>query len=123
MKMIFAIFLLTVSSSVFAGGQYDGIWYSKDTGYYSIHENNGTVIIVGLSHLNKNWGTSEGARNGNTILAKSVEGSGVVRGVTSIIMTSDTTFTAVQESCERIYQEYYCLHPDGYTFYGQKVQG
>ncbi len=123
MKMIYIILTLTVSTSVFADGHYDGIWYSKNTGYYSIHENNGTVIIVSLSAYDKIRVTSQGIRKGKTIRAESVEGSSVVRDVTKIIMTSDTTFTAVQESCERIYQEYYCLHPDGYIFYGQKISG
>ena len=123
MKILLAILTLTISTPVFADGPYDGIWFSSDMGYYSVYENNGTVFIVNLSPHNKMKETIQGTRNGNTIQAQSIEGASLVKGVTKITMTSNTTFTAIQESCERIYHEHYCLHPDGFTFYGQKIQG
>ena len=123
MKTVIIILAFIVSNSVFADGQYDGIWYSNDMGYFSVHENKGTVVIVSLSPHNNMAGTIQGTRNGNTIRAKSIESADLVKEVTKIIMTSDTTFTAIQESCERIYHEHYCMHPDGFTFYGHKIQG
>jgi hypothetical protein len=116
-KIIFAVSCLFSSLAIAAGGPYDGIWYSEMAGYISVHENNGTIVVIRLSEDMSLWDAHIGPRNGATFRVETIMTQSA-HSVINVTMTSDTTFSAIQESC---YPRIWCLMPDGAGFSGTKV--
>ena len=116
-KKVIVAMMFFVSSLAIAAGPYDGIWFAQGVGYFSVHENNGTMVLVRMADDSYRWWeASVGTRNGNQIRFETLISD--VVGVTNVTMTSDTTFSATQESCSPASE---CLFPDGATFTGIKV--
>lgn len=116
MKKVMVTMLFILSSPVMAGGPYDGVWNTQALGFISLHENNGQVIAIRLEKDLGFWEAGMGPRNGTAIRLESIVSN--VTSAYNVTMTSDTTFTAVLESCTPVSE---CLLPDGYTFTGIKI--
>lgn len=116
-KLIFAILCLFSSSVIAGNGPYDGIWHADFVGFFSVHERSGTIIVARLSEGGGLWEAYIGQRNGAAFRLETIQ-SPVAHAVIDVTMTSDTTFTAVQESCRPTSS---CLLPDGAVFNGTKV--
>ncbi len=116
MKIAIAAVMFFISLPAISAGPYDGIWNAQNLGYISVHENNGQIIIIRLQKDLGYWEALMGPRNGNTIRLESIVSS--VNVVLNVTMTSDTTFTATQESCT---PDTTCILPDGFSFTGLKI--
>jgi len=70
MRYAFAVVALFMTSAVYAGGIYDGIWQMPSKGYHVIYESDGTMLIVTLEQTTGAFGdwksTGVGTRSGNT---------------------------------------------------------
>ena len=118
-KLIYAVLLL-VSSSVMAEGPYDGIW-SSDAGFFSAHENDGTVVVVRLLSDRSEWEALVGQREGDNLRLETISGLSGVSAVINVTFTSDTSFNARQESCHSVEEGSFCALPNGVTFSGNKI--
>lgn len=110
------LFFMTVSS-VFAEGEYDGIW-SSPAGFISIQEKNGTLIVLNLMS-DMSWEAYQGQLNGNTTTTTTLLSP--VNLVNDVVFTSTTSATVTQRTCSPLWQGYYCLLADGTTYQIQKL--
>jgi hypothetical protein len=118
MKAIALGVLLFFASTAMADeAEYDGIWYSSHIGYVSVHERHGNIIIIRLSDGMGLWEAFIGPRNGQNFRVETIR-SPSAHSVLNVIMTTENTFSATQESCQPSFS---CLLPDGFTFTGTKV--
>lgn len=105
-----------------AAGPYDGIWAMTYTGvafgYFTVQENNGTIVAVFLPGDFSAWEAVVGPRNGNTVDVSTIV-SGVSVRITGTF-TSLTTFTGTQVSCVPS-AAWNCTLPNGANFQGTKI--
>ncbi len=116
-KIIFVLSFLFSFSVMATDGPYDGIWHSEVAGYFSVQENNGTIVVIHLSANMGLWEAHMGQRSGTTFRVETIMTPGA-HSVINVTMTSDTTFSAVQESC---HPTDLCLMPNGTVFNGTKI--
>ena len=103
-RIIAALVLLFFSTTSNAAGPFDGIYTFSFggalSGFASIHENNGEMIIVILepSPFDSTWEAIRGIRNGNSVRLTSI--AGTVNLVIDVIFNGDNfTATATLISC------------------------
>ncbi len=119
MKIIWLIVLLSVCSVTNAEGGYDGIWDAGPVGYLSIHEKNGTLIVIRLSD-NYYWEAYSGELNKNqSFLMQTLVAE--VQVVFNATFTSANHFSATLQSCRPLSPSVRCLFPDGFSFQGIRV--
>jgi len=116
-KILFGVLVL-ICSAVEAEGVYDGIWQSEGIGYFSVHEKEGIIIAIRLENNTAGWEAFSGKLSGNTTRIETLISD--VHAVLNVTFTSETTFSAIQESCVAPLGGT-CLLPDGFTFNGNKV--
>lgn len=112
-------FVLLFAGASHAAGPYDGIWHSEDYGYLTVHENNGDVVIAQLDTDTEGWSALTGQRSENMLHVETAIGR--VKSVIDVVITSETTFSATQVSCEPILAGSSCGTPNGHIFSGTKV--
>ncbi len=123
-----AVILFLIASCVAnAAGPYDGIWSldeASELGYFVASENNGKIIIAGLSSPDsdgvREWGAVWGDRVNNKVrLTRLIDDN--IDLVIDVTFTSDTTFTFKQISCTPLKVDYECRLPNGAMLNGSKI--
>lgn len=118
-KILLAMVLTLTSPMAIASGPYDGIWHTEGLGYFTLNENNKTVVLVSLPTDETPWEAATGIRDGDTIQMESIVSQ--VYTVFEIIFLSDTVFKVRIESCEPITPDYDCVVSEGLIFHSKKV--
>lgn len=106
-----------------ATGPYDGIWTASYlgtfVGYYSVHENNGTLVAISAKGDNTLWEAYAGQRIGNTASLSTIV-SGVNASLT-VQFLSDSAFVATQLSCVPTLATWQCPFPNGAIIQGSRI--
>lgn len=100
--ILFFILMFVVSSTTaFAEGEYDGIWFSP-IGYISMHESNGMLgfILLEIGDDQTMWSVSAGALDGNEASMRSIPVTSQDPTILfDLVFDSDTNVTAIIKRC------------------------